>query len=141
MHQEEYIKTRVKAYYWDDDINCASTTLKVLAEQYDIILENQVLDGAIGLHGAGGYGVQCGLVEGALIFIGILGKAKGIPESDIMQLCHEFAKNFEQKFGSLQCSVLRPMGFSEKNPPHLCESFTCKAISFIVRYIDINYQV
>jgi len=31
----------------------------------------QLLDAAVGMHGAGKYGAQCGLVEGSLMFIGL----------------------------------------------------------------------
>lgn len=63
-----------------------------------------VLDAAIGLHGAGGFGAQCGLVEG-------------------------------DKFGSLSCSNLRPNGFTENDPPHMCEKLTCDVISFTYDFI------
>ena len=74
MDEKEIIHRRVHDYYWKDDINCAKTTLKILAEIFEVPLKDQVLDSATGLHGAGRYDAQCGLVEGALMFTGILGK-------------------------------------------------------------------
>jgi undecaprenyl diphosphate synthase len=39
------------------------------------------------MHGAGGYRAQCGLVEGALMFIGVIGKARGLSNEAVVQAC------------------------------------------------------
>ena len=62
----DYIENRVHDLYWKDDINCARTMLICLSELYKVNLEQQVVRAAIGLHGAGGYRAQCGLLEGGL---------------------------------------------------------------------------
>lgn len=124
----EFVKERVHGHYWERDFNCASTTLQVMSEYFDISLENQVLDSAIGMHGAGGYQAQCGIVEGTLMFIGILGRAKLIPDEEIVLFCKQFAQNFESEFSSLGCKILRPEGFNSDNPPHLCEGLTVNGI-------------
>ena len=67
----EIIKERVHELYWEHDMNCARTMLTCLGEFYDVNLEEQTVNSTIGLHGAGGFRAQCGLVEGALMFIGI----------------------------------------------------------------------
>ena len=124
------IRERVHSYYWNDDINCAETTLKVLSEIFDLPLNPQVIHAASGMHGAGKYGVQCGLVEGTLMFIGILGHQAGLEGSEIERLCHDYASSFEGEFGSLSCRDLRPEGFKPTNPPHLCEELTARSIAF-----------
>lgn len=58
-----YIEKRVHDLYWKDDINCARTILICLSELFDIFLEQQIIFSAIGLHGAGGFRAQCGLVH------------------------------------------------------------------------------
>ena len=131
-----FVEERVSRYYWNDDINCASTTLKILSEYFEIELDSQIIYAAIGMHGAGEYGAQCGLVEGTLMFLGIFGEKHNIPENLIVRFCREFARKFENEFGSLQCSVLRPEGFHPDNPPHLCEPLTCKAIGLSIEYIS-----
>ena len=136
MKTEEFVKTRVFKYYWKDDINCATTTLKILSEVFEIELNKQVIDAAIGMHGAGKYGAQCGLVEGTLMFLGIFGRENNIPDNIIVDSCREFADQFENKFKSLQCSILRPEGFHPDNPPHLCEPLTCKAVEFSINFIS-----
>lgn len=136
MTTEEFIKGRVHKYYWEDDINCATTTLKILSEVFALKLNNQVIDSAIGMYGAGGFGVQCGLVEGTLMFLSIIGRAEGLPDEDIEKSCQDFARQFETHFGSLQCKVLRPQGFKPNNPPHLCEEITRDAIIFSIDFVS-----
>ena len=135
MCTENFIQKRVKRYYWNDDINCAAASLKILAEKFDIPLSEQVIDAALGMHGAGGYGAQCGLVEGPLLFMGIVGRRLNIPDDDITASCREFAAQFENRFNSLLCRVLRPEGFVPGNPPHLCEKLSCEAIHFSLTFV------
>ncbi len=136
MKSDEFVKRKVSKYYWKDDMNCAATTLKILSEAFEIELNKQIVDAAIGMHGAGEYGAQCGLVEGTLMFLGIFGRENNIPHNIIVQSCREFAKQFENKFNSLQCSILRPEGFHSDNPPHICEPLTCKAVEFSIKFIS-----
>lgn len=138
MTIEEYIKKRVSECYWNEDLNCATTMLTILSELHKIELHKQVVNSAIGMHGAGGFGAQCGLVEGSLLFIGILGKEKGLPAERIIGLCSSFAQQFEKEFGSLLCKQLRPQGFKPDNPPHLCEELTREAVKFTIEYLGLR---
>ena len=85
----EFVKSRVAKYYWEDDINCATTSLKILSEKFGVDLSDQVVDAAVGMHGAGEYGAQCGLVEGALMFLGISGRRQHIPDEAIVRAALE----------------------------------------------------
>jgi len=136
MTTEAFIRNRVARYYWRDDSNCATTTLKILAEHFDLPLAHQVIDAAVGMHGAGEYGAQCGLVEGTLMFLGVMGRSQGFPETAIIAACRAFAEGFEKRFTSLSCAVLRPEGFDPANPPHLCEDLTCQAIGFSIDFVQ-----
>ncbi len=129
------INERVHELYWKYDINCARSTLTCLCELYNIDIEEQTFNSAIGLHGAGGYRAQCGLVEGALMFIGIYFSYKRKPVTEIADLCYQYADEFYKKFGSLKCYDLRPNGFSENDPPHACEKLTGIAIEFAYEFI------
>ena len=135
MNVNERIKERVHELYWKDDFNCARTTLICLGELFDIDIAEQVLLSAIGLHGAGKYRAQCGIVEGTLLFIGIYLSQKNYEEIVIVSTCYGFAKAFEDRFGSLRCRELRPTGFRENDPPHMCEQITCEGIDFSYHYI------
>lgn len=129
------IQNTIHHYYWDRDLNCATTTLLILSEVFSVTLDQQVLDSAVGMHGAGRYGAQCGLVEGTLLFIGILGRIRKIPDIQIADHCRDFADNFEKEFSSLLCSRLRPGGFRPEDEEHICENLTVRAVSFAVSFL------
>lgn len=133
--KNEFIKKRVHELYWNDDINCARTAIICLSELFETAVEPQTIRAAVGMHGAGGYRAQCGLVEGTLMFMGIYFHALGKTEDEIVAACHDFAAAFDSAFGSLRCMELRPTGFSESDPPHLCEKLTCDGIAFAYRFI------
>jgi C_GCAxxG_C_C family probable redox protein len=135
LDTEELTQTRVKQYYWQDGFNCATANLKILSEKFEIELSDQTINAALGMHGAGEYGAQCGLVEGGLMFLGIIGRKSHIADADIINSCNAFAAQFEKRFHSLLCRELRPDGFGPTNPPHLCEKFTCEAVLFSIDFI------
>jgi hypothetical protein len=101
--------------------------LRVLGRVHGGEVSPQVFDAAVGMHGAGRYGAQCGLVEGGLMFLGVWGKMMGRSEDWIVEQCNAYARNFESRFGSLLCRDLRPQGFADDQPPHLCEGLTVDA--------------
>jgi len=137
----KYIEERVHKLYYDYDLNCARTTLTCLSEIFKLPVEKQTFTSAVGLFGAGGYRAQCGLVEGALMFIGIYLDSLGKNEAEAVSACYNYAEAFEKKFGSLRCRELRPTGFSENDPPHMCEKLTCDTIEFAYQYIlDITKE-
>lgn len=132
---KEWIKNRVHELYWNEDINCARTAIICLSELFEITVEPQTIWSAVGLHGAGGYRAQCGLVEGTLMFMGIYLHMLGKAEEEIVSACYQFAAAFDKAFGSLSCFELRPTGFSEDDPPHMCENLTCRGIGFSYQYV------
>jgi hypothetical protein len=140
MELESYVRRRVHHHYWDNDDNCAVTTIETAAPLFGLAVERQVISSALGLHGAGGYGAQCGLVEGGLIMIGLLGGRAGEPREQIIRLCRRYAEQFEAAFGSLLCRELRPEGFHPDNPPHLCERLSVRAVCFTVDFLAGNWQ-
>ncbi|MFH2035663.1 MAG: C-GCAxxG-C-C family protein [Candidatus Zixiibacteriota bacterium] len=132
---ESFVNPRVEDYYHNFDHNCAMTTLYILAEYFNIKIEPQVIDSANGLGGLGEYGGQCGLVSGAIMFIGIRGRERGWDKEKILEKSREYAAQFHNKFNSLECKVLRPEGFKPENPPNICEPITCRAIKFDIEFI------
>ncbi len=132
---KEYIRNRVHELYWKKDINCALSALICLGELLGTAIEPQTLLSAAGLHGAGGYRAQCGIVEGSLMFMGIYLHMLGRTDPEIVAACHDFAAAFDRTFGSLRCLELRPTGFSENDPPHMCEQLTCDGIGFAYQFI------
>ena len=133
---DDFIRQRVHDYYWRDELSCATLTLKILSEKMDVPLHRQVLDASMCMNGAGKYGVQCGLLEGGLMFIGILGGKYGFDRTDSEAFCREYAAVFEERFGSLSCRDLRPQGFKPENPPHLCETLTVEGVAFTLDFLS-----
>ncbi len=125
----------VRECYWRDGVNCATTMLRALSRSQGIELHPQVLAAATGMHGAGSYGAQCGLVEGGLMFLGVWGGTAGLGDAEIEEACNAFARGFEARFGSLSCRVLRPQGFAPGQPPHMCEGLTVEAVSWAVVWV------
>jgi len=129
------INERVHYFYWNENLNCAITTLKILSEIFEIDLCPQVLNSTIGMLDAGRLGAWCGLIEGSLMFFGILGKERCYENKTIVNWCYDFSGEFKKLFGSLVCRELRPQGFRPENPPHLCEELTEKAIELAANYV------
>lgn len=135
MDVQQYITEAVRHCYWEKDVNCARTTLHTLAGLAGFALEPQVWAAATGMHGAGRFGAQCGLVEGALMFMGIQGSRVGLGEQRVAALCHAYATAFIQRFGGLECRILRPGGFRKEDPPHACQDLTMESLNFAVNFL------
>ncbi len=131
-----FIAKEVKELYWKHDINCARTMMMTLSKCMNFRLEEQLLAAGIGMHGAGGYRAQCGLVEGSLMFIAVYLNAAGKTDSEISDICYDFADKYKAEFSSLSCYDLRPGGFNEDDPPHLCEKLTGDSIMFTYNFIN-----
>lgn len=135
MNNQTFIRDKVHLYFWQDELNCAVTAMKILAERHGIEINEQVYDAAVGLNGQGQYGAQCGLVTAAAMFIGILGKHMDLCEKNIHRHCHAVTDRFEKTFASLERRLLRPEGFKDSNPSHLCERLAANAVILIDDYI------
>lgn len=127
-------RKKVHDMYYDEDINCARVMLTCLGEMLDVKISEQLYIAAVGMHGAGGYRAQCGLVEGSLLFIGVYCHSLGLSEDEAVDACYRFGKSFEEEFSSLSCSKLRPQGFNPDDEPHMCEGLTCRAVEFTYRF-------
>ena len=136
MTTHEKMAAMVRHYYWDRDLNCARTTLRCLEGLLDEPLQPQVFAAAVGLHGAGGSGGQCGLVEGAMMLIGMRGAELGKEESEVVDLCARYAGLFTTRFGSLSCKDLRPGGIHPSDPPHLCEAISVEAMCLLHDFLE-----
>ena len=136
MNTHDRMAALVRHYYWDRDLNCARTTLRCLESMLQEPLHPQVFTAAVGCHGAGGTGGQCGLVEGGLLLIGLRGAELGKDEGEIVDLCARFAALFTERFSSLACKDLRPGGIHPNDPPHLCESISVDAICLLHDFLD-----
>ncbi|MBN1260425.1 MAG: C-GCAxxG-C-C family protein [Anaerolineae bacterium] len=101
------IAQRVAELFVSGRYNCAMTSLAVLGEVFDIPLEPQTLAAARCLPAVGDTGGLCGLVSGALMFIGVWSAAHGFHRSDLGVATAAFVAGVYQVFGSAQCCDLR----------------------------------
>ena len=138
---EGLVRERVHGLYYDRDVNCARTTMLCLGELLGFHIEDQTYAAAVGMHGAGGFRAQCGLVEGALMMLGAYFGAKGVADGERVDMCRRFAGQFRSRFGSLRCLELRPGGFNEWDPPHLCEELTVDTFAIVVKKRDAKKLV
>lgn len=136
MNIKEYIAKSVNDAYSIDDLPCSVTTLKTINALYRLDIPDEVIDASWGFNGAGQYGAQCGLVEGALMLLSLMCKRKNIDREAADKIFFDFATEFEKKFGSLICRVLRPEGFSDDLPPNLCEKRTVDSITFVAEFME-----
>lgn len=133
---EHFVSTKLEYFFKELDLNCAEASLKILSEAFDFDLSQQLFDSASGMNGAGQYRAQCGLVEGPLMFLGAFLRSKEMSKDVVKISCQNFAKDFEEEFGSLLCRDLRPGGFNDNDLPHLCEGMSRNAIVFTLNYVS-----
>lgn len=107
-HLETFVQQRVTTYFTSGDNNCAMTVLRVLSETFETPVAQQVIDAAQCMPGAGGVDHLCGLVSGALMFVGVWGAQNGLHRQTLRPLTSSFSQAVEERFGSLMCSELRP---------------------------------
>jgi hypothetical protein len=142
MTLEELVATRVERMYHDDDISCVHATLKILSEVFETKVAQQTYDSSWGMAGGGGsYGGQCGLIQGGIMFIGILGTNRGLDQDTLTQHCYDYSALAEKELGSLLCREIRPEGFAEDNPPDLCEPRTVQSIISTARFIAERFRL
>ena len=131
----EQMRDHVQESYFGHDYNCAHTMLTALAQFFETDLSPQLINAAQGMHGAGKFGAQCGLVEGTLMFLGVYYMDRGYDRYEVEKICNHFAQSFTAKYKSLECRELRPGGFNDDDPPHLCAGLTLDAILFAREFI------
>lgn len=142
MTLEELVAARIETMYHDQSLGCAHATLKILAEALDTELSRQVYDSSVGMLGGGGhYGAQCGLVQGALMFAGVLGARQGLDEETLDKHCFDLLAGAERELGSLVCREIRPEGFAEDNPPNICEPRSVTSIVWVARFFADRFQL
>ena len=137
----DFIAEGVRQAYHGEDIPCVPTSLRILGQLFDIEISGDVYTACWGLNGAGLYGAQCGLVEGALMILSMLCHRYKMDTDGISRVCSNFASDFEDRFGSLLCRELRPEGFTNDQPPHLCEERTVAAIVFAAEFIEDVFKI
>jgi C_GCAxxG_C_C family probable redox protein len=136
VEYEKYIEDQVHYFYHEAGVPCGVATIRLLSEIFEYEINNQVLDSAVGMVGAGKYGAQCGIVEGGLMFISIYCRENNIEKKELFKLCYDWTQTFEEEMGSIVCKGLRPFPFTpEDAPKHLCVPITVKGVNLAVDFI------
>ncbi len=142
MTLEELVAARVEAMYHDDDLSCVHATLKILGEVFAVEVSPQTFDASSGMFGGGGnYGAQCGLVQGAVMFVGILGAGREMDTETLGRHCFDLSERLEGELGSLVCREIRPEGFADDNPPNLCEPRSVQSIVSTARFLAERFDL
>lgn len=110
MDTSELIRKRVKEYFVTGENNCAMTVVRILAEIFEIPLEDQTLAAANCMPAAGGTGGLCGLVTGGLMFTGIWGRHYGIHRQYLKPISHGLTGDVQEQFKSIDCRDLEAYG-------------------------------
>lgn len=129
------IKERVHELYWNEYTNCTKSMLICLGELFEAEIDQQVFQSTVGMLSTSGFGLQCGLVSGGLMFIGIYCAKLGKNKSVILSYCNNFVETFNQKFGSLKCFELRSKLNNMKDPRHVCEKLTGDVVTYTQYFI------
>ena len=125
MTSSAWLREQVRLYFTSGKYNCAMTTLKVLTEVFEVPLHPQVLDAAQVVYGAGNTGGLCGLVTGALMFVGLWGAKHHIPRDRLSPLTQGMVTQIRERFGSVQCEVLE----------NDCSKLTFEMLSWLIPYL------
>ncbi len=131
----EQMRDHVQDSLFAREEDAAVTVLRGLGELFDTALPTQLLQAAEAVSGAGCSGAQCGIVEGALLFLGLHYAGKGRSRAEIRRLSGAFAAAYAEKWGSLRCADLRPGGVHEDDPPTLCAGLVMEGILFTREFI------
>jgi len=132
MNRNYDILEKMHYYYVEQGLNCAEATIIVLSEKFDLLINQQVMAAAIGMNGAGGSGAQCGLIEGSLMFLGILGVVKNATKDEIKAVIQNYTKLFNDKFHSLNCNFIKPENEYESKK---CRDLAKESVQFCFEYI------
>ncbi len=125
----EGIKTKAESYYRDGDFYCSEAIVKVIRDEFEVNISDEVVAMASGFPvGMGGSGCTCGAVAGGIMALGFFfgrSEAKDGKVAKNMELAKELHDFFKGKNKSLCCRVLtKGMILGEKEHMDQCIFFT-----------------
>jgi len=130
---ETLVQQRVATHFVTGENNCAMTVLRVLAEVFETPVAQPVIDAAQCMPGAGGVDHLCGLISGALMFVGVWGGQHGLHRQTLRPLTSSFSQAVQERFGSLMCSDLRPADG--------CGPLAVAFLTFAIPYLENHLNV
>jgi C_GCAxxG_C_C family probable redox protein len=106
-----------------EGFHCSEAVLRGAAAALGITLDTSVLRMASGFRGGGGgYGHRCGALEAGAMLAGLVyGRTQAVEDNSVVsQLVRWLHEQFVREFGSEECSIIRPIAFTQ-----LSEDFSC----------------
>lgn len=125
----EKIKLTAEQYYRDGDFYCSEAIVKVIKDEFELDITDEVIAMASGFPvGMGGSGCTCGAVAGGIMALGLFfgrSESKDIRVNNAMALSKELHEFFRGENKSLCCRVLtKGMTLGEKEHMNQCVFFT-----------------
>lgn len=125
----EEIRNMAADYYRRGDFYCSEAIVKIIRDEFDLSLPDDVVAMASGFPvGIGGAGCTCGALVGGIMALGMLfgRKLPGDPAvSNVMALAKELHDTFKKRHKSTCCRVLtKGMELGSKEHMEQCIFFT-----------------
>ena len=129
---QELIQQRVATLFSTGENNCAMTVLRVYSEIFETPVDAQVIDAAWCMPGAGGVKHLCGLVGGAVMFVGVWGAQQELHRKALSPITRALNGAIQEQFGSLDCRDLR----REKG----CSALASEFLNFTVPILASEFE-
>ena len=97
------LKEKVRAYY-DTGEGCSQIILRAAAEEYGILLSEDILSACRGISGGFGIGGMCSGIVAAVMVLGLLFDTEEVKSRRIL-----FLLRLQERFGCLDCGRLSAM--------------------------------
>ena len=123
MADLQRVREKAEAYYMAGDFYCSETVLKVISENFETELPEDIVALASAFpHGVGGSGCICGALVGGTMALGMFFGRSAAKEDDkvkkAMQLSSELHDLFKKKHKVACCRVLTK-GLAHGSPEHV----------------------
>ena len=132
------LKDNLSKYYFEQNYNCAETILRAANEYYDLGLHDRDMI----MVGAYGAGIQSGNTCGAVLSVAAIlslkyVEAKAHESEDIRPVIQKMMRKFNDRFGSVLCSDIKPQSFK---PEYRCQK-TIEVACDILEETIAEYEV
>jgi C_GCAxxG_C_C family probable redox protein len=123
------LREKAEEYYRNGDFYCSEAIVKVIKDEFDLQIGDEIIAAASGFPlGIGGTGCCCGAVAGGVMAIGMIfgrTQAKDEKVSKAMELSKELIEIFNDNHNSICCRVLiEDMVIGSSEHISQCVSFT-----------------
>lgn len=131
------LKDYYEKYYFEQNYNCAETLIRVANDYYNLRLHDRDMI----MLGAYGGGIQTGNTCGAILAAASVLSMKYVEQKaheskDIKPITTALIREFNKKYGSVQCKDIKPQSF---DPQFRCRN-TVEAACDILEAVITDYE-